>query len=213
VIPVYIGVDERQPIAFSTLAASIWRHSSQPVQITPLHLPQLPITRRGLTAFTFSRWLVPYLCGYKGSAIFLDADMVVTGDIAELYALASYNHDVQVVKDQEPFEWASMMIFNCARCRPLTPEFIEDKANNPFDFKWAKSVGDLPGEWNHNVHYSDANMEAKLHHFTAGVPIWAETRGRPEDAIWLREARFAGGTCSYQELMGKSIHHARRANQ
>ncbi len=209
-IQIFIGVDERQPIAFSTLQSSIWRHSSVPVSITPLHLPQLPIKRRGLTAFTFSRWLVPYLCGYTGSAIFMDADMVVTGDVKELFALADYAYDVQVMKQQERFEWASMMVFNNARCRSLTPEWIENPAHNPFTFEWAKSVGPLPKEWNQICGYGPTDPHAKLLHFTRGIPIWPETRGSFEDSVWIKEAKFAGSTCSYAELMGNSIHENRR---
>ena len=75
---VFIGYDPRQPVAYNVLQHSIVRHASEPVAITPLILKQLPIERRGLTEFTFSRFLVPYLCGFKGMAVFLDADMVVT---------------------------------------------------------------------------------------------------------------------------------------
>ena len=36
------------------------------------------------TEFTYTRFLVPYLCGYQGKAIFIDCDMLCLGDIAEL---------------------------------------------------------------------------------------------------------------------------------
>jgi hypothetical protein len=144
---VFIGTDPRQPIAWNVLSDSINRHSSKPVAITPLSLKTLPITRRGLTEFTFSRFLPPYLCGYKGTALFLDADMVGTADIAELFAQANGVDSVQVNRDQARFEWPSAMLFNCEHCTTLTPEYVQDARNQLFDFAWAKSIGEFSPEW------------------------------------------------------------------
>lgn len=206
-----IGYDPRQPVAYNVLQHSIIRQASSPVQITPLVLKQLPIKRRGLTEFTFSRFLVPWLCDYKGSALFLDADMVVTGDICELFKYADpIAADVHVMQEQEKFEWASAMLFNNMCCTTLTPEAIDNPANNPFSLAWARRVGTFPKEWNQILGYGKAEP-AKLYHFTRGLPVWKETQGLPEDVLWIREARLAGSTCSYQELMGNSV-HAQRAN-
>lgn len=204
-VRVFIGVDRRQPVGLSVLQHSIVWRSSRTVSVRPLILEQLPIKRRGLTSFTFSRFLVPWLCDFKGSAIFMDADILVTGDIAELIACADYGYDVQVMQDQPRFEWPSVMLFNNARCMKLTPEFIEDPANKLFDLAWAKSVGPLPKEWNKCVGYEDG--EAKLYHYTQGLPVWPETRGNfPEDDLWVDEHRRANGTVSWKELMGASVH-------
>ena len=56
---IFVGIDERQPVAYHVLVSSIQRRSSRPVAITPLLIHQLPIKRQGLTTFTFSRYLVP----------------------------------------------------------------------------------------------------------------------------------------------------------
>lgn len=201
---VFIGYDPRQPLAYNVLQHSIARHSSLPVQITPLILKQLPIKRRGLTEFTFSRFLVPYLCQYKGSAVFMDADMVVKGDIAELFEHAGMNA-VSVNKEQAPFEWASVMLFNCGACLRLTPEFIDDESNKLYDFAWAPSVGEFPSDWNHCVGYEEPR-EAKLYHYTQGLPCWSETSDLPESAHWEEEFRAANATVSWMELMRGSVH-------
>lgn len=208
---VFIGSDTRQPLALSVLASSITRHSSVPVAITPLVLSQLPVKRRGLTEFTFSRFLVPFLADYAGPALFLDADMVVTGDIAKLFACAEPGkYSVQVMRNQPKFEWASAMLFNAACCRPLTPQYVNDAANNLFDLAWARgAIGDIPDEWNHCVSYAKPRTDAKLYHFTAGIPCWEETAGEEEDAIWLEAFEYANATCSYAELMGNSVHAKR----
>lgn len=201
---VFIGYDPRQPLAYNVLQHSIARHASHPVAITPLILRQLPIKRRGLTEFTFSRFLVPYLCGFKGRAVFMDADMVVTGDIAELFESDDMNA-VSVMQDQPAFEWASVMVFNCGSCLRLTPEFIDDEKNKLFDLAWAPYVGKLPQEWNHCVGYQEPK-EAKLYHYTQGLPCWPETRGLPEDAAFDEEVDLLTGSVSWNDLMGQSVH-------
>lgn len=205
---VFIGTDPRQPVAWVVLANSIARHSSVPVQITPLVLDQLPIKRRGLTEFTFSRFLVPWLCKFRGRALFLDADMLMKGDIEELANdLTDMKSSVRVMQDQARFEWPSMMLYNCENCQQLTPDYVQNSANQLFDFAWADhGVGHLPKEWNHCVGYAEPRTDAKLYHYTKGLPVWTETRNNVEDALWLKEAKIAGSTCSYADLMGGSVH-------
>ena len=86
---VYIGIDPRQPVAFNVLQWSITRRTSRPLAIVPLVLPTLPITRTGLTDFTYSRYLVPALSGFQGISVFLDADMLLQADICLLYTSPS----------------------------------------------------------------------------------------------------------------------------
>ena len=142
--------------------------------------------------------------------------MVVTGDIAELFASEDLTaeggfHAVRVNKDQAEFEWPSAMLFRNAKCTKLTPEFIEDRSNQLFDFKWADSVGSFPAEWNHCVGYAPTRLDAKLYHFTKGVPVWRETRGYPEDNIFYDAMKHMLYTVSHQELMGNSVHVQKKA--
>lgn len=203
---VFIGTDPRQPIAYNVLANSILRHASQPVAITPLSLKTLPIKRRGLTEFTFSRFLVPYLCDFKGAALFLDADMVVTADIVELFAQANGEDSVQVNRDQERFEWPSAMLFNCEHCTALTSQYVDNPRNQLYDFAWAKSIGQFDSTWNKCVGYSEPGLDAKLYHFTKGIPIWRETRGNVEDAVFHDAYKHMLHSVSHAELMGNSVH-------
>lgn len=205
ILRVFIGYDPRQPIAYNVLQHSIIRHSSRPVSIVPLILSQLPIRRRGLTEFTYSRFLVPWLCEFKGKALFLDADMVVTGDIADLFDLGGTD-PVSVVKDQDRFEWGSMMLFNCEACTKLTPEFVDDTENRLLDLSWASTIGEIPPEWNHCVGYKPTNLYASLYHWTQGLPIWPETEGLQEDHYWHEEHKAAMASVTWLELMGNSVH-------
>lgn len=126
--------------------------------------------------------------GFEGIGIFADEDMVVTGDIQELFAhLAKLDDwDVAVMQDQPQFEWPSVMAFNNANLTHLTPEFVDNELNSMFDFAWTspEKIASLPSEWNHCVGYMTPKP-AKLYHYTQGIPFWPECRGLPEDEHWF----------------------------
>ena len=144
-IRVFVGYDPREAVAYGVLAHSISTRASQPVAIAPVMLSQLQgVYRRERnplqsTDFSFSRFLTPWLCDYRGWAIFMDCDMLVLDDIAKLWALRDDRYAVQVVKHhhvpkeevkflgatQSKYEkknWSSVMLMNCERCAALTPE-------------------------------------------------------------------------------------------
>lgn len=203
---VYVGFDPRQPIAYNVLQSSIQRHTKQQVAVLPLKLDDLPIKRRGLTDFTYSRFLVPYLSGFTYESVFMDADIVVRGDIAELFQCFDRTCCVQVMQEQARFEWASVMLFNNYKCRVLTPEYVDDPKHGLLDLAWAEKVGTLPAEWNQCVGYTEPRDDAKLYHYTQGVPVWYETQGNPEDIFWHEEFAEMKRTCGWKELMGTSVH-------
>ena len=202
---VFIGMDERQPLAYTVLQSSIVRRASRPVSITPLLLSQLPPVKRGLTDFTYSRYLVPYLCEYEGTALFMDADMVCQCDIYDLEAYAG-SEPVAVVPHSGAmsFERPSLMLFNNSMCPELTPEYI--KKNQPGNFQWADSVGALPAKFNHLVGYDKPTGEEAILHYTAGIPDFKEVFGMGFEREWLMEKEIALKSPSWFELMGKSVH-------
>ena len=203
---IFVGYDPRQPIAAQVLMHSIYTRASKPVSITPLVLAQLPIKRKGLTEFTYSRYMVPRLCNYFGNALFLDADMLVLDDIWKLDDLcAPQMKGVSVVPhEKRKFERPSLMYFNNARCRRLTPELIETGVPQTLD--WADSIGEIPSEWNHLVGYDNQRTDAKIVHFTQGIPCFPETKDHEYSAEWHREAKQTCSTVSWEAIMGNSVH-------
>ncbi len=150
-LKIFIGYDHRESIAWHTLTHSILRQSSVPVAIVPLTLSSLsglmtrPRDPKQSNDFSFSRFLVPYLSGYQGYALFLDCDMMLRTDIAELFDVARQNPEkaLHVVKhDYVPSNhtkylgniqhtyprknWSSVVLWNCAHeaNRVVTPEFV-----------------------------------------------------------------------------------------
>jgi hypothetical protein len=210
---IFIGYDPRQALSYNVLQFSILRRATIPVSITPLVLDTLPIKRQGLTPFTWSRFLVPWLCDYEGDGLFLDADMACLGDVAELMEhTKDLSYAAWVSKNEKKFEWASAIFFECDHPsnRILTPEYIET-ARALHGMQWLKDdeVGDLPREWNHLAGYDAPDApDAKMVHFTQGLPIYEETKGSPYREEWLAEHKAMNHIESWQALMGNSVHAA-----
>lgn len=213
-IKVFIGYDPREAVAFSVLSYSIHVRASEPVSITPLMLTQLKgiLTRERhplqSTDFSFSRFLTPYLSDYSGWSIFMDCDMLMLEDIARLWALRDDRYAVMVVKHnhvpretvkflgepQSKYEkknWSSVMLFNNAKCRALTPEYVNSASGLELhQFKWLESeelIGALPSRWNHLVGYDPPRTDAALVHFTLGGPYFEEYRGCEYADRWYME--------------------------
>lgn len=217
-IPIFIGYDPRERAATNVLIDSLYQHSSMPLAITPIVTPQLE--RQGLfrrerdpkqsTAFSFTRFLVPCLMGYRGWALFMDCDMLCRGDIAELWALRDERYAVQCVQHTHvPGEsvkflgevqsaypkknWSSLMLLQCERCTALSPDYVNTATGLELHrFHWLSGdheIGPLPDRWNHLVDVQpppaasgEAAAEAAptLLHWTLGGP-------------WFREQRTMGG--------------------
>jgi len=212
VIRIFIGFDERETVAWHVLAHSILARSSQPVAFVPLALNNLqgvftrPREALQSTDFSFSRFLTPYLSGYEGWSLFMDCDMLVRRDIAELWALRDERYAVMCVQhDHRPKEsvkflnqpqtpygkknWSSVMLFNNARCKALTPEYVNTATGLQLhQFKWLEDdglIGALPPTWNHLVGYSEPMPDAANVHYTLGGPYFDEYRGCEHAQAWL----------------------------
>lgn len=204
---VFIGVDPRHMIGHTVCSFSLIHYASAPLQITPLVLATLPIERRGLTEFSFTRFLVPWLCGYKGWAVFMDSDIVVQDDICKLWQFGRPENAVTVAEGVPDFERAAVILFNCAHAdnRALTPEFIE-RAEGLHTINWTKKVGTFPSRWAHCVGYAEPLADPALIHYTMGNPCWPETQDCEHADKWQNERRGALGSVSWADLMGSSTH-------
>jgi hypothetical protein len=212
VIRIFIGFDERETVAWHVLTHSILARASVPVAFTPLALSNLKgvFTRQRealqSTDFSFSRFLTPYLSGYEGWSLFMDCDMLVRRDIAELWALRDERYAVMCVKhDHQPKEavkfldqpqtpygkknWSSVMLFNNAKCRALTPEYVNTASGLQLhQFKWLGNdglIGGIPATWNHLVGYSAEMANAANVHYTLGGPYFEEYRECEHAQAWF----------------------------
>jgi lipopolysaccharide biosynthesis glycosyltransferase len=213
-IPIFIGYDPREAIAYHVCTNSIIRQSSEPVSINPLALNTLSSYEEkhtdGSNHFIYSRFLVPHLMNYQGWAIFMDGDMLVRDDIAKLWALRDESKAVMVAKHDyqtrltEKYlgsknenyprkNWSSVILWNCGHPANsiVTPEFVQNATGSQVHrFSWLDNelIGELPLEWNWlDIEY-DYNSDAKLVHYTLGTPSFHEFSNQGSFAgEWHRE--------------------------
>lgn len=215
-MPVFIGYDPREAIAYHTCVNSIIRHSTAPVSITPLALNAFKDYTEthtdGSNHFIYSRFLVPHLMDYQGWALFIDGDMILRDDIVELWNMRDPSKAVQVVKhdyktrmpvkylgakneDYPRKNWSSVILWNCAHPdnRVVTPAFVETATGAQLHrFTWLDDsvIGELPREWNWLPDEFGANKQAKLLHYTLGTPCFHEFADTPQGEEWHRERIF-----------------------
>jgi len=76
----------------------------------------------------------------------------------------------------EKKNWSSVMLFNNAKCRALTPEYVNTASGLELhQFKWLGDdglIGELPQRWNHLVGYNPPRPDAALVHYTLGGPYF-----------------------------------------
>lgn len=209
---VFIGFDTKEVVAYHVLAQSILEKASMPVQFTPIVLSNLEdiFTRERnslqSTEFSFSRFLVPYLSDFEGWSLFMDCDMLMRVDIAELWKLRDERFAVQVVKHDyvpkvetkflgqtqtkyEKKNWSSVILFNNAKCTALTKDYVNSATGLQLhQFKWLEgdeNIGELPAEWNWLVNEYDYNPDAKNVHFTDGGPYFEEYKNDDYSEEWF----------------------------
>jgi lipopolysaccharide biosynthesis glycosyltransferase len=212
-IKIFIGYDQREIVAYHVCSNSIIRQSTNPLSISPLALNLLKdyneLHTDGSNHFIYSRFLVPYLMDYNGWAIFIDGDMILRDDITKLWNLKDDQYAVQVVKhnyktkmpvkylgskneDYPCKNWSSVILWNCSHIKnkSLTPQFIENATGAKLHrFTWLdeSDIGELPIEWNWLPDEFGSNEEAKLLHFTLGLPSFYEFTGSPMANEWHAE--------------------------
>ena len=211
---IVIGTDPSQYVAQRVLEYSIRKHTDADIKIIPGHQTQ---QRLGGTRFGFVRFLAPSLCDYQGIGIYMDADQLVLGDVAELAALLQPPHAIGIVRDIEgtfggkpvaPRNETSVMVLDCARLTDWDPETMFDRVvpNSAVpgpdqirykDFirlAWVDPalIQAIDPRWNH---YNMVREDTRLIHFSH---VREQPWKRPEHPMtplweqWLQEAMSAG---------------------
>ena len=210
---VFIGHDSRQDINTEACTASLKRFGHQVFLIDIDEMKQYGYERDedGSTEFTYTRFLVPFLCDYKGYALFCDSDFIwkqypalLLDIINEGDAVSVVKHDIKNVRKGHKFcnnknewypkkWWSSLMYFNCAHpsCKKLTVDAVNTLS--PADlhrFEWVTSpfsIGEIPKEFNYLVGYYDTGTPIGLH-FTDGSPMHKDYVQDPYAEDWYEFA-------------------------
>ncbi len=235
---VFVGVDDSQMVAARVLEYTIRKHASCPVRFVPMIDVATPQPKdpanRARTGFSFSRFHIPRLAGFRGRGVYMDADMQVFSDVAELLERDMGSATVLCTRQDEPppawkeNDWfhpgrqMSVMVLDCERLRWDVNEIIAGMDRG--EYAYADLLSDmcivpeeqiddtLPPAWNHLEHYEPG--ETRLLHYTV-VPTqpW-KSDANPLRELWERafaEAKAAG--LIYPTEIGRAVRagHVKRS--
>jgi len=214
VIRVYVGTDRSQLLAVPVLEHSIKRHTTAKVEVIPMLDLPVPVPkdpRNGQrTGFSFSRFCIPKLAGYKGKAIYMDADMLVFRDIRELWEIPFDGAKI-VIQKEVKFEdittqkigapkkrkkQCAVMLLDCERLDWEIAKIVADMDEEKYDYEqlmYDMCILDesevkygVPFEWNSLEHW---DPETRLIHYTdVYTQPWTEC-GNKFGYLWFDEVR------------------------
>jgi hypothetical protein len=226
---VFVGADDSQMVAARVLEFSIRRHASRPLDFTPMI--DLPVPRprdkrnRPRTGFSFYRFLIPGLCNHQGRALYLDADMLVFADLAELWnipfqkskVLCAYQSEAPAHWKNSPFvhlgRQFSVMLLDCARLDWDIEKIVRGLDEGRYTYSQLMSdlcvvppdeIADaIPSDWNRLESY-EAGKTKLLHYTVVSTQPWKSTEN-PLRGLWMeayREALWAGAVDPTAVLRG-----------
>ena len=209
----FIGWDSREELAYKACVNSIMNINNN-VPILPLKRTELTeqgIYRRkdesGATEFTYTRFLVPYLCNYQGWAAFFDCDFIFTEDLQHLFEIKNDSFAIMCVKHEyvpknetkmdgqkqvayPRKNWSSLILWNCSHPanKALTPEIINKESGSFLHrFQWLSDneIGDIPIDWNWlEGEYPKPSKPPKGIHFTNGGPWFSNCQNVDYAELW-----------------------------
>lgn len=210
---VYIGFDPREAAAYAVARNTAKQYVLSTVPVRGIHLDEMrerglywrPTDRQGgklwdtisdapmSTEFAIARFLTPLLA-QEGLALFMDADVLVRGNLGPIFALAEadpskavwcvkHNHvpteDVKMDGQAQMLyarkNWSSVMLFNLNH--PSNARLGVDLVNTVpgrdlHRFCWLQDdeIGELPAKYNYLVGHTEIDESPVIVHFTDGIP-------------------------------------------
>lgn len=225
-VDIFVGTDRSQLLAVAVLEHSIIRHSSMPVCVTPLidlDLPEPKDVRQGSrTNFSFARFAIPEIKDYRGRGIYVDADMLVFRDIAQLWTVPFEGAKIVIQEDlpdalvrhakigapAQRKKQCSVMLVDCERARWHAPSII---AGLDGRYTYEQLMADMcildesevrygvPFAWNSLEHHD--NSTCLIHYTDMATQPWVSTQNR-NGIWWMLEVRLmlAKGALSWANV-------------
>lgn len=211
---IFVGADRSQLLAVKVLEFSIKRRTKMSVMVRSMHDLDLPdpqdLRQAKRTGFSFTRFAIPELTGYRGRALYLDADMLVLRDLRELYGIPFGRTKVHVQEElPEPARQSSkdaarrprakqcsVMLLDCAALDWDVRKII---AGLDGDYTYEELMHQLcilaPEEIGHGVPFAWNSLETYepgrtglLHYTDMPTQPWVFA-SNPNGYLWLNEVR------------------------
>ncbi|MGH1357258.1 MAG: glycosyltransferase [Burkholderiaceae bacterium] len=198
-IKIFVGSDHAQVAGLKVLEYSIKKHASMSVEVQLIDDTGLPepsaAENRSRTGFSFARFRIPQLCNYQGRGIYLDADMLVFTDIAELWTADMAGHSVLYSEQGAAgarVPQFSVMVLDCETLQWDVNQILSGLDANEYDYQQLMQklcivppdkLGPLlPETWNslekyeagktHLIHYTDMPTQPWVSHSNRHGQIW-----------------------------------------
>src|SRR5690606_22934239 len=78
-------------------------------------------TEKWATPFSGFRWAIPELCNFEGRAIYMDADVIVLCDIAELWAHPMTKNAIVIAKGGKSSARLCTCVWDCEKAKAFLP--------------------------------------------------------------------------------------------
>jgi len=86
-------------------------------------------TEKWATPFSGFRWAIPELCNFQGKAIYMDADVIVLSDIAELWNVNFNSEAMVIAKGGKSSARLCTCVWNCEKAKDYLPTLTQIKEN------------------------------------------------------------------------------------
>lgn len=217
---VFVGAEPEQELAFLVLAHSIRKHSSTSVSVQRLDtciqalglgmpVPDSP-SHRPRTPFSFQRFHIPRLCDFSGRAIYLDSDMLVRGDLRELWTHAMRSNQMVSAQaraaDSATPPQFNVMLIDCDALRWDLADIVRQLDAGTLSYEdlmfrmktVARHEASLSADWNsleyfkpgktRLVHFTEMNRQPWLNAFHGHAQVWTEALIQAMDDGAISEA-------------------------
>lgn len=227
---VFIGYTSYQDVVYQIAKYSIERRSKD-VRCYPIIQKALrdlgiytrEIDKKGATEFSITRFLTPWLAGYRDWVLFCDNDVLALTDINELfeqidnrYAVMCAKHDYQPVNQMKldgqvqinypRKNWSSVVLWNCdhPKNKLITPDLVNEVSPLFLHrFMWLEDseIGEFSYEWNWLVDWykEPSDGTPKFLHYTNGGPYFKNYQDTDYKKEWLDEYKRMAGRAFNQE--------------
>lgn len=203
-IRIFIGAGVQQTVPALVLKHSILKYVTMSVDVIIMSDWKHPMPKDPRnyprTPFSFQRFMIPEKCGYKGHAIYMDSDMLVFGDVKDIWTLKSDSDIVAMRNDDVDKHRAKYAVvwFNCARSIFDIKSLVSalDDGSLSYDdlvFNFAPAMNIQDGwnpRWNDLENYEEG--KTKLLHLTEMYnQPWLANPNHPLGHLWFSELKEA----------------------
>jgi lipopolysaccharide biosynthesis glycosyltransferase len=203
VVRVFVGASPSEVLPLKVLEHSIREHTKRAVDVSFMSDLRHPMPRDSRnqpgTRFSFYRFMIPELAGYRGRALYLDSDMVVFRDIQELWQIPFDGAHVLTVltKDGLQTKNHSVLLIDCGAVGWKIGDIVQGLDDGQYGYDALmrelcivpreRVRAGIPYVWNSYDEY-EAGKTALIHYTALHSQPWTVTR-HPWGRVWM-EALF-----------------------